>query len=447
VKRLYSYLLILILTLFLGQPVSAQTQMTLDDCLKYGFENNPSLKAADYGVAASEENRKSVRGQFLPSLSTDYSVSPLGSMSSKGPTEDPDYLDQVTRNFSLRISQVLYAGSRIVNSYDKAKIEQEKQKADKALAELELAYRMEATFFQLMGAKQDVKVALESVKNLGEGVNSARAFFEKELISYAEVLTAEVDLANAEQQLSIATNNVNRKRVSLFALMNMPVTETVDFSGGMDFFSKEYEKKFESCWQIAVKNRPDLNSLEQQVHMSEKDADIALGSYLPTVRLNAGYYDNDRDYDKLGSSYGRAYDRDQRNRYWSAGVSASWQLFDGGQAWYTSQKSNITVNQIKEAIKETQLSIKEGIRKALFTIAEADQRALGALGAVTAAEENYKVEKHRLEAGLTTIPHLLDAQIRLTRAQGNYTQALLDYMLGRSELQFMMGENYKMIEK
>ena len=273
-------------------------------------------------------------------------------------------------------------------------------------------------------------------------MNSARAFFERELISYAEVLTAEVDLANSEQQLSIAKNDVNRKRVSLFALMNMPVTETIDFSGGMDFFSKEYEKKFESCWEIAVKNRPDLNSLAQQVHLSEKDADIALGSYLPTVRLNAGYYDNDRDYEKVTNNY----DRDQRNRYWSAGVSASWQLFDGGQAWYTSQKSNIAVKQIKEAIKETQLSIKEGIRKALFSIAEADQRASGASGAVKAAEENYKVENHRLKAGLTTIPRLLDAQIRLTRAQGNYTQALLDYMLGRSELQFMMGERYKAFE-
>ena len=121
-------------------------------------------------------------------------------------------------------------------------------------------------------------------------------------------------------------------------------------------------------------------------------------------------------------------------------MTASWELFDGGRSWYSYQKNNITVRQIQEMIKETQLFIKEGIRKALFSIAEADQRTLGARAAVKAAEENYAVEKHRLEAGLTTIPRLLDAQIRLTRAQGNYTQALLDYMLGRSELKFMMGE-------
>jgi outer membrane protein TolC len=49
------------------------------------------------------------------------------------------------------------------------------------------------------------------------------------------------------------------------------------------------------------------------------------------------------------------------------------------------------------------------------------------------------MEERRLEAGLTTIPMLLDAQIRLARAQGNYTRAMLDYQLGRAELGFMLG--------
>jgi outer membrane protein len=57
-----------------------------------------------------------------------------------------------------------------------------------------------------------------------------------------------------------------------------------------------------------------------------------------------------------------------------------------------------------------------------------------------AARENYAMEERRLQAGLTTIPMLLDAQIRLARAQGNQIQAKLDYQLARAELGFMMGE-------
>jgi outer membrane protein TolC len=132
-------------------------------------------------------------------------------------------------------------------------------------------------------------------------------------------------------------------------------------------------------------------------------------------------------------------ERDQRNRYWSAGVTASWELFDGGRSWYRRKKSLNQVYQVREQIKEIQLFIREGIRKALFSIAEADDRTAAAKVAVTAARENYTMEERRLEAGLTTIPMLLDAQIRLARAQGNYTRAMLDYQLGRAELGFMLG--------
>jgi len=51
-----------------------------------------------------------------------------------------------------------------------------------------------------------------------------------------------------------------------------------------------------------------------------------------------------------------------------------------------------------------------------------------------------------LASVLSIIPLMLDAKIRLTRAQGNLTQAMLAYMLGRAELQFMMGESYKVVK-
>jgi outer membrane protein TolC len=121
-------------------------------------------------------------------------------------------------------------------------------------------------------------------------------------------------------------------------------------------------------------------------------------------------------------------------------VTASWDLFDGGRAWYSRQKSLNQIYQVREQITQIELEIQEGIRKALFSIAEAKERIQVAATAVAAARETYTMEERRLDAGLTTIPLLLDAQIRLARAQGNQIQAKLDYQLARAELGFMMGE-------
>jgi outer membrane protein TolC len=424
----------------MAAPVSALGQsMSLAQCLEYGYENNPSLKAADFQVAATRENAKAIRADLLPSLSTSYGFSRVESESAKGPTEQ-DYLDQYARNFSIRMSQLLFAGYRIINTHDKAKLDIERTQADRRLARLELTYNIQTVFFGLMKAKEELRVAEESVERLVQGVQSAQAYFDKQLISRAQVLSAQVDLADAQQQVSIARNEVNRWRISLFSLMNMPIDPQVSFNGALDFFETHDPDDFASCWQTARDNRPDIDSLETQAAMLEKDVKIAGGRYLPQLRLEMGYHDQDRDYDQMAATVSGDIDRDQRNRYWTAGVTASWDLFDGGRAWYSRKKSLNQIYQVREQITQIELEIQEGIRKALFSIAEAKERIHVAGSAVDAARENYAMEERRLDAGLTTIPLLLDAQIRLARAQVNQIQAKLDYQLARAELGFMTGE-------
>ena len=413
----------------------AEQILTLNDCLEYGLQNNPVLKAAEFSVDSATQNKKSVRADFLPSISSSYSVTNIASENSKGPIET-EYLDQDARNFSIRLSQILYAGSRVYNAFAKAKTEEQIYLANKELARLELVYNIEITFFQLMKAKQDVSAAIDTVKRLKEGVKSANAFLQKQLIPYVDVLQAKVDLADAEQQMSMAKNNVNRIRVTLFSLMNMPLSKETGFTGGTDYYSSKYQTTYEVCWKKALENRPDLDSLKNQIVMYEKEAAISMGAYLPVIKFDIGYYDQDRDYDEQAAS---GMERDQRNKYWSAGVYATWDLFDGGRAWFTREKYNIEIKRIKELIKDAENIITTGIRKALFSLSEAEQRIESTSDAVIAAKEYYKREDKRLKAGIGTIPALLDAQARLTRAQGNYTQALLDYQLARAELKLMMG--------
>lgn len=436
---MYIAAVLCILVPALCRPVAAQQRMNLTDCLEHALQHNPGLKAARYGIEASEKNAIAVHGDGLPSLSASLSSSDIDSLSSRGPT-DVDYLEQTSRNFTVQLSQTLYAGFRLVNAEKRARIETKKAIADKNLAALELIYNIQIQFFELMKAKGDLEVAQESVARLEEGVRAAKAYFVRELISRAEVLTARVDLADAKEKLGIARNDVNRKRISLFSFMNMEVTDSVVFDGGMDFFDEDYASDLSRCWQIARENRPDLESLHNQMAMAKKDAEIALGKYAPVVEVNATYRDQEIDYNDKATSAAGEFDRDQRSRYVSAGITINWELFDGGRAFYERQKSNVLARKVEQQIQQTRLQIKEGIRKALFSITEAESRSIAAKTAVAAAQENYQVFKRQLEEGLATVPDLLDAQIRLTRAQGNQTRAIIDYMLGRAELQFMMGE-------
>ena len=429
---------VIVVCTFLPAVSSADQTMTLAQCLEQGIKNNTTLQAARYDIAAATHDIRAARADFLPSLSSGYSVSELVSISAKGPTET-DYLDQSIRQFNIKLTQILYSGSRIVNTYDKARIRKKVIEAQTTMDLLEQVYRIETTFYRLMKAKQDVIAGTESVEKLAESVKSAQAFFEKELVPYVNVLQARVDLADAEENLGIAENNVNRERVALFALMNLPDDPDVVFSGELAPVVTSIPA-FAPTLAEALENRPDIESLYLQQQMSRKDADIAMGKYLPSVRLDAGYNDSNRDYNALATSGISQFDRDQRNRYWSAGIYVTWELFDGGRAWYEKEKHKTQEQKLTALINEAENTISSGIRQALLAMTEADKRMEGAVSALEAAKEYYALEERRLNAGISTIPDFLDAQSRLIRAKGNYAQAILDFRLAESEMKLMTGK-------
>lgn len=199
-----------------------------------------------------------------------------------------------------------------------------------------------------------------------------------------------MELASARERLGISGNDVNRERASLFTLMNMNESQDINFIGNVDPDLAD-PPVFEINQQRAFENRPDIKSLKYQLDIAQKDAAIARGQYLPVVRLDVGYYDQDRDYET--NRY------DKRNRYWTAEVTASWSLFDGGRAFYEYQQHNIMSNRIKSLILDTKNSISKEIRCALYAMTEAKQREKVSVEALGAANEYYTGEEKRLGYG------------------------------------------------
>ena len=122
-----------------------------------------------------------------------------------------------------------------------------------------------------------------------------------------------------------------------------------------------------------------------------------------------------------------------------AGITLSWNLFDGGRAYYESKKYSLEAQKFNALAIDARNTISTGIRKALYSMSEAEQRLASSADALIAANENYNSEVKRLNAGISTMQTLLDAQGRLVRTQANKTNAMLDYQLAQSALKLMTG--------
>ncbi|MBF0376762.1 MAG: TolC family protein [Desulfamplus sp.] len=450
-SKIFSYLFIFVISisinssshlsfygyLSLNDALAGEKVLSLNDCLKLGMANNPKLTSAKLMIDAAQEDINAAKADFLPSVSAGANYNNIKSIDASGPT-DSDYIDQQNTNYNIGVSQVLYAGNRLINSRDRAVERKKMYIEEKAYTQAELAYQIKQVYFQLMKAKQDVEIGVDTIKRLEADVKSAKAFYEKEMTPYAKVLQAEVALADIKQQFSKVKNTVDRKKSELFVLMNQPFDSSVTFSGGLDYYSQGFTMTSEQCLAKAIDTRPDLKSLAHQMVMVEKDVELAKGKYYPLMRLNTGYYDQDKDYDSL-STLGTS--MDQRNTYWSAGVNLSWNLFDGGRGWYEKRRSQIDMKRINEQVKEIKSKLEAGIVTALMSLSEAEERIEATSDSITASKEYYDMENKRFQAGIATVSEVLDAQVSVTRAEVSYNQALLDYQLARAELDFMTGNS------
>ncbi len=444
-KNTVSILLVVLLVCPVLAAAGQHFTFTLPEAVAYGLKSSPSLKGASYQVKGAEMGVKSARGKFFPLLSSGYSYTDLSSRKADGPV-DQDYLDQKIDSFNVGVTQVLYAGSRILNEYRRAEAEKEMMAARRRMTQIRLIYNIETAFFKLMKAREDVAAAEDTVTRLESGVKAAQASFEAEMSPWVEVLQARVELVAARRELNRAQNMVQKEKFRLLSLMNRPgAAEEVTFRGGLDYYPSDYSPDMETLWRIAVDTRPDLMALEKQKIMARREAQIAASRYLPTIQLKGGYYDYERDYDALGETTNlmgqtTTYDRDQENEYWQAAVSVQWNLFDGGSAWYGRQQNLNEVKQLEQDIIAQENTLKSQIKQAVLALEEATESIATASEMRRVAGEYYRREEERLAKSLSTTPAVLDALARLTRSEAEYNNALFDYQQAMADIKYLLGK-------
>lgn len=432
-KRIWRFSSItMVCFLIYSSSVFAGEIYDLKKCMEKGISDSPSVNASKMMVKSSKRKLNAAFAEFLPSIDAGASAKRLANITSDNSTDD-DYLKQNVSNYSVSISQMLYNGSRISNSYKRSKLEKEMMESEKKLTELEVIYNINTAFFELMKARQEETIREERVRNLKENVKMAEAYTEKNFMPLADLLQARVDLEDAVQKRSIARNNVYRKRVELLSIMNMDIDSDIEFAGGLDFYEVN-GLGFNEIWDKAIQNRPDLESLRKQIDMADKGASIEAGAFLPSVKFNAGYYYNNKDYDEDKNK------RDQLDRYWSASVSVNLNLFDGGRSWNLRKHYLNEKDKYNFLLEERKNNIRTGIKKALFSISEAKHRVKAAKEAKKSAIEYVNMEKSRFNADISTLTDLLEAEEKLTRAESNFINAKLDYQLAIAELKLMSGD-------
>ena len=381
-------------------------------------------------ISEAEAGIREAWGAFFPTLSADYSLKDL---ENEGNQEfDTDYLSQQSETFRVMLSQPLYSGGTSTGGLKKAGLSLENSQAKLRFAELKLLREISSSFYDLLLARSVGAKWTESIERLEQQQTIAKAWVDQELATRLRLLEIGVELANARQQLASAHAKQKIASAELKQLMAMEIGSHLEIDGELLKPNPAVCNSLADCLKIASANRPELKIVDLDLALAKQELKVIQGRRLPKASLDASWVDDSRDYDDS------AVDSTDRE-YYSLALNLSFKPFQGGKVIAARQRQKVVVDRLK-TLKKRQLGLVEtevGIR--LEQYRETQTQVDAAESGLNEAREAYRFADQTVRLEVSSLDDLLSAELRLTRAEINWIQAIKNLNLSRFELDYAMG--------
>ncbi|MCF6290660.1 MAG: TolC family protein [Desulfobacterales bacterium] len=395
--------------------------LTLADCVRAVLRNNPAITMAEAGQKASEAALAGAEKNLLPSFSARYDYK-----------RQPD-VTIVTENYysySVTVSQPLYQGKALVTAVDLGKLR--KQAADTNMVKTvnDLVFAVNSAYFGVLKSDKLVEVARQAIARLESHCRDSQAFFDAGLIPKNDLLTSEVLLAQGRQDLRQAENRAAMARADLNLLMGNEVRFPVALADVLRHPDRRVV--WEDVLKQALAMRPEIKEGELIHAQADKNVILARASYLPSLSLAATYL-------KQGDTPGAVSYPLGPSEVKQAQATLEWRFFAWGQSDDKVAEARFQTMQAQEALARIKDRVTLELREAFLGLEQARANIAVTAKAVQQAEENFRINESRYQAQLNTSTDVLDAQTLLTRARTNNYNALYEFNIALSRLDWATG--------
>ncbi len=424
-KRIGAALAVGIMSFSLGMgSVSAVdiVDIDLDETIQRALANNRAIKRSIASRESAYWALRQARRQMGPTLSWDTVAN-----YARGKAYD-NYQDFNHRIFTntASVSMPLYAGNRYKEGRVQARYGL--NTADLTLENSLQTVRLTATnyYFNILRCRNEIEVYEDNVRTLQEHLNNVNAQFRAGTVAKADVLASEVRLANARQTLVTAQNEYDIAVATLSNFLLLPADTLLRTQDQLTY--QKYDLNLANCTAFALENRPDVAAAEYAIKQAESGVRSAKAGYRPSV--NASVSKNLSGKNPFADTYSEG---------WTAGVTASWNIFDNGVTAAQVKSAQAALNQTQESAAELREAVQLEVQSAYLTLNAAEKNISTTRLAIASAEEDYKIAVVRYQAGVGTNLDVMDASDKLTQARNNYYTALYTYNTAKASLDKAMG--------
>jgi outer membrane protein len=459
--------------------------LTIDDAVALALATNRSLALSGEALLHAQGRTSEMRAAFNPTLGSTFTYTRLdqGSTANFGGQSitivNPDQpVFGVQATLPIDISGLLRAATQ------QAQFQEVATRLDINRTRNQIVLDVKSAFYDVLRAQALVAVATENLQNSEDRLSDAEKRFRAGVVARFDVIRAQTDVANAQQQLIQARSNVSLA----IAILNNTIGIDVDtptrvtdtgavatppgvaeptaapLPGGVGnppvpeanpaappaagaqppaptprtsnvvFDSLNLGPDYDAVLREALQTRPEILESDASIAAARKGIQIARRSQLPTLGLS------------IGASYNpNAAGFAPRTTSGQFVVSVSLPLFDGGTARARVREARADVATAETNRRQALDQVSLEVRQAYLTLLQARNRVAVANQGLVQAREGFRLARVRYnagvssQAGISPLLEVSDAQAALAQAQNSQVNALYDYNGARARLDKAIG--------
>jgi len=445
-KYKYSITSIVMSFLILVSGTVMAQKLSKDEAIRLTLENNFGILIATNRVETAKNSKNILNSGYLPSLAANAGANYQSTTSNTGfqgainpntgePRADIEINDAETQryNASLNLNYTLFDGLGRYYTYKRLKEQYN-------LTELQARETIENTMLQLFAVYYEVARLSGNVKILEETfrISRERVFRANYQFEYGQntklnVLNAQVDVANDSiNLLNTKQQLINTKR-DLNGILVNDLDKNFEVDTVVTFLQKNQLDQYLST---SLENNVTVLQNESNLKISAYDIKVSKSGYLPTIGLTGSYGWNENRNPPSAFFPGNVSDTYNL----AAGLSLSWNLFDGGSTITRVKNAKIALDNQELIKNQVTQQVKRDIANALGTyenrlkVYEIQQQN------VLTNQNNFERSRERFKLGQVTSIEFRQAQINLIQAQTNKALAKYDAKLAELQLLQLTGQ-------
>ena len=421
-----------------AQEILQDSLLTKEEVISRALESNFGIKMANNNVEIAENNQGILNSGYLPSLRAaggyNYDLNDRLTEPEDGENVDQRGIEGESYSTSINLDYTIFDGLGRLYNYKSLKERYN-------LSQLEARETIENTILQLLTVyyevarlSENMEVLEETLQISQERVKRAQYQFEYGQSNNLVVLNAKVDVNTDSINILETRQQLQNTKRDLNVILNRDINNReFQVDTLVDFIP---QLQIESFLEQSTYNNVSLLQAQSNIILSDYDIKVSKSGYLPTVGLTGSYGWNRNISAATAFFPGSTTTTDGL----SAGLSLSWNIFDGGQTSVAIQNSKINKENQQLQKKQIALEVERDIANALgnyenklyiYKVQEEN---------VLTNQDNFDRSEEQYRLGQISSIEFRQAQINLLDAKTSSNLAKYDAKLAELQLLQLTGQ-------